>query len=99
MFGHTFRLEYGDVGGISIDRNGTPLLLGAGSGLGQRLSPLRGRWRAKWDDPTASMRPEDGLLELRSVLGVFANIRPVKVYPLLADSSVLKPKSLRAWTW
>ncbi|HIM49581.1 MAG TPA: 3-isopropylmalate dehydrogenase, partial [Dehalococcoidia bacterium] len=45
----------------------------------------------KWDDPSAPVRPEDGLLELRTRLGVFANIRPVKVYPWLADSSSLKP--------
>jgi 3-isopropylmalate dehydrogenase len=48
----------------------------------------------KWDDPAASMHPEDGLLQLRAQLGVFANIRPVKVYPKLTDSSVLKPEVL-----
>ena len=40
------------------------------------------------------MHPEDGLLQLRAQLGVFANIRPVKVYPKLTDSSVLKPEVL-----
>ena len=95
VFGHTFRLEYGDVGGISIDRNGTPLLSSVRDLASGSDSVLFGAVGGpKWDDPTATMRPEDGLLELRSVLGVFANIRPVKVYPLLADSSVLKPEVL-----
>ena len=40
------------------------------------------------------MRPEDGLLQLRAEMGVFANIRPVKVYPNLIESSVLKPEVL-----
>ena len=47
-----------------------------------------------WDNPQASVRPEDGLLTLRKGLGVFANIRPVKVFPELAGHSVLKPAVL-----
>ena len=95
VFGHSFRLEYGDVGGISIDNNGTPLLPSVRDLAGGSDSVLFGAVGGpKWDDPTASMRPEDGLLQLRAHLGVFANIRPVKVYPLLADSNVLKPEVL-----
>ena len=95
VFGHSFRLEYGDVGGISIDNNGTPLLPSVRDLSGGSDSVLFGAVGGpKWDDPTASMRPEDGLLQLRAHLGVFANIRPVKVYPLLADSNVLKPEVL-----
>jgi 3-isopropylmalate dehydrogenase len=48
----------------------------------------------KWDDPALSVRPEDGLLQLRAHLGVFANIRPVTVYPWLVESNVLKPEVL-----
>ena len=44
----------------------------------------------KWDDPNATVRPEQGLLDIRAHMGVFANIRPVKVYPWLADASPLK---------
>ena len=48
----------------------------------------------KWDDPAAAVRPEQGLLALRKGLGVFANLRPVKVYPQLAALSPLKPEKL-----
>ena len=92
-FGHTFNLHYGDIGGVSIDKHGTPftgevrqladdcdaVLFGAVGG-------------PQWDDPAASVRPEQGLLDLRAHMGVFANIRPVKVYPWLIESSVLKPE-------
>ena len=92
-FGHTFNLHYGDIGGVSIDKHGTPftgevrqladdcdaVLFGAVGG-------------PQWDDPAAAVRPEQGLLDLRAHMGVFANIRPVKVYPWLIESSVLKPE-------
>jgi 3-isopropylmalate dehydrogenase len=48
----------------------------------------------KWDDPTAKVRPEQGLLGLRKGLGVYANLRPVKVYPSLVAASPLKPEKL-----
>jgi 3-isopropylmalate dehydrogenase len=48
----------------------------------------------KWDNPTAPVRPEQGLLALRKGMGVFANLRPVKVHPALAGSSPLKPERL-----
>jgi 3-isopropylmalate dehydrogenase len=49
----------------------------------------------KWDDPLAKVRPEDGLLELRKALGLFANLRPVKVFPVLENSTNLKPEVIR----
>ena len=90
--GHEFTLRYGDIGGASIDKHGVSLtgdtlkmckrcqavLLGAVGG-------------PKWDNPLAKVRPEDGLLELRKSLGLFANLRPVKVMPMLVDSTSLKP--------
>ena len=92
VFGHNFRLEYGDVGGISIDNHGTPLLPEVSDLAASVDAVLFGAVGGpKWDDPSASVRPEDGLLELRTRLGVFANIRPVKVYPWLLDASSLKP--------
>src|SRR4029078_5424605 len=48
----------------------------------------------KWDDPAAKVRPEQGLLALRSGLALFANLRPVRVHPLLIDASPLKPSVL-----
>ncbi len=92
-FGHTFDLHYGLVGGVAIDQSGEALsketlkmckgcqavLLGAVGG-------------PKWDDPKAKVRPEDGLLALRKGLGLFANLRPVKVLPMLVNSTNLKPE-------
>ena len=49
----------------------------------------------KWDDPKAKVRPEQGLLGLRKGLGVFANLRPVKVHPALIDASPLKAEKLK----
>ena len=95
-FGHSFNLEYGDVGGVSIDKHGTPLTQEVQDLAGSADAVLFGAVGGpKWDDPSASVRPEDGLLQLRSHLGVFANIRPVKVYPNLVESSVLKPEVLK----
>ena len=48
----------------------------------------------KWSDPNAHIRPEQGLLKLRALLGVYANLRPVKVIPELAAASPLKPEIL-----
>jgi len=92
-FGHNFNLHYGLVGGVAIDETGVALaqetlemcqrvdavLLGAVGG-------------PKWDDPKAKVHPEDGLLALRKELGLFANLRPVKVFPVLVDSTNLKPE-------
>ena len=46
-------------------------------------------------DPTARVRPEQGLLQLRKSLGLFANIRPVQVYPSLIDRSPLKEERIK----
>ena len=95
VFGHNFRMEYGDVGGISIDNQGTPLLPKVSDLAAEADAVLFGAVGGpKWDDPSAKTRPEDGLLELRTRLGVFANIRPVKVYPWLTDATALKPEIL-----
>ncbi|HBX69721.1 MAG TPA: 3-isopropylmalate dehydrogenase, partial [Chloroflexi bacterium] len=48
----------------------------------------------KWDDPTAKVRPEQGLLALRKGLGTFANLRPVKPHPDLLEASPLRPERL-----
>ena len=94
-FGHRFNLEYADVGGISIDHHGTALLPEVRELTESADAVLFGAVGGpKWDDPTAKVRPEDAILQLRSHLGVFANIRPVKVFPWLADSSALKPEIL-----
>ncbi len=95
-FAHRFEYREGLVGGAAIDVHGVALteetlemcqscdavLLGAVGG-------------PKWDDPTAKVRPEDGLLALRKGLGLFANLRPVKVLPMLVDATTLKPEVVK----
>lgn len=95
-FGHSFNFHHGLVGGAAIDAHGVALaeetlqmcrecdavLLGAVGG-------------PKWDDPKAKVRPEDGLLALRKELELFANLRPVKVLPMLVNSTSLKPDIIK----
>ena len=85
--------EQGLLGGAAIDAHGSPypevtseqakkadaILLGAVGG-------------PKWDTIERSIRPERGLLKLRSELNLFANLRPAILYPQLADASSLKPE-------
>jgi 3-isopropylmalate dehydrogenase len=95
-FGHTFTFTERLMGGCSIDKYGSSLtdetLADCKSSDAVLLGAVGG---PKWDDPNARERPERGLLALRKGLGVFANLRPVKVHPALIDSSPLKPEKLR----
>ena len=94
-FGHRFDCSYHDVGGVAIDRHNTPLRKEDLEAAARADAVLFGAVGGpKWDDPEASIRPEDGLLAIRKGLGVFANLRPVKVFASLVDSSVLKPEVL-----
>ena len=94
-FGHRFELEYGDVGGISIDNHGSALLPEVCALTEEADGVLFGAVGGpKWDDPSATVRPEEAILQLRSHMGVFANVRPVKVYPWLIDASPLKSQVL-----
>jgi len=90
-FGHTFDFEEGLVGGAAIDQVGQPLpkptlklameadavLLGAVGG-------------PKWEGLDYAVRPERALLGLREKLGLFANLRPATLYPMMAEASTLK---------
>jgi 3-isopropylmalate dehydrogenase len=92
-----FTIEWSEVlaGGVAIDAYGVAIrdedveacraadavLLGAVGG-------------PKWDDPSAAVRPEQALFALRGGLGLFANLRPVKVHPALIDSSPLRRELL-----
>jgi len=90
-YGHKFNYTEVDIGGCSIDKFGVPItdegmekcknadavLLGAVGGL-------------KWDSVDPSIRPEKALLAVRRELGLFANLRPTRLFPQLADSSPLK---------
>jgi len=90
-FKHTFNFETHRIGGDAIDAEGVPLsdktiaacknadaiLLGAVGG-------------PKWETIDPSMRPERGLLKIRKELGLFANIRPTKLFPQLKNACPLK---------
>ena len=93
-FGHEFTLDPQPFGGIAIDLTGDPLppLTLAACKLADAvlLGAIGG---PKWG-PAAAVRPEQGLLRLRSELGVYANLRPVQLHPALRDASVLKPEVL-----
>ena len=95
-FGHSFSLNHGLIGGAAIDREGTALSADTLKMCQQCSAVLLGAVGGpKWDDPRAKVRPEDGLLALRKGLGLFANLRPVRVFPMLVDSANLKPEVIR----
>jgi 3-isopropylmalate dehydrogenase len=95
-FGHSFKLDYGLVGGVAIDQEGTALSEDTLKMCQEADAVLLGAVGGpKWDDPLAKIHPEDGLLALRKGLGLFANLRPVKVSPVLTDSTNLKPDVIR----
>ena len=94
-FGHSFTFDEHLVGGAAIDATGTPLPEATTASLADCDAVLLGAVGGpKWSDPNAKVRPEQGLLQLRATLGVYANIRPVKVIPALVDASPLKAEVL-----
>lgn len=90
-FGHRFEFSSHPMGGNAIDSHGTPLPDATLDACKQANAVLLGAVGGpKWDDPTAKTRPESGLLALRKELKLFANLRPIKPYAVLLDSSPLK---------
>ncbi len=94
--GHTFEYAYGDVGAIAIDKTGNPLPDDTLRICEQSDAFLFGAiGHPKYDnDPSAKVRPEQGLLKLRKSLGLFANIRPVTAYDSLIHMSPLKTEKI-----
>ena len=94
-FGHAFTWDEQLIGGISIDAHGTALTDSALKACRESSAVLLGAVGGpKWDDTSAKVRPEQGLLGLRKALGLFANLRPVMLYPSLASASPLKAERL-----
>jgi 3-isopropylmalate dehydrogenase len=92
-YGHSFTYSEQLAGGIAIDETGDPLpeeTLGACLAADAVLLGAVGG--PKWSDPSASVRPEQGLLKLRKSLGVYANLRPIQVFAALAEASPLRPE-------
>ncbi|MCS6927167.1 MAG: 3-isopropylmalate dehydrogenase [Candidatus Binatia bacterium] len=87
--------EYALAGGCSIDTYGVALTDSALRLAKESDAVLLGAVGGpKWDDPKASVRPEQAILALRKELGLFANLRPVRVNPHLLNASTLKPEVL-----
>ncbi|HWF00383.1 MAG TPA: 3-isopropylmalate dehydrogenase, partial [Caulobacteraceae bacterium] len=87
------RLDHGVVGGAAIDRFGTPLPEDILPRARQADAVLFGAVGGpKWEGLGFGMRPEIAILGLRSGLGLYANLRPAKVFAALTDASPLKPQ-------
>lgn len=95
-FGHDFVFVRHLIGGVCIDKTGKALTVDTIEECKNSDAVLLGAvGDPKYDDPNLPVRPEDGLLALRKSLGLFANIRPVKVFPMLADATSLKPELVK----
>lgn len=91
-YSHQFNYTEVDIGGCSIDKYGVPITEDGMQKCKTADSVLLGAVGGpKWDNVDPSVRPEKALLAVRSELGLFANLRPTKLFSQLADSSPLKP--------
>jgi 3-isopropylmalate dehydrogenase len=95
-FNHSFHYEYALVGAAAIDRTGSPLPDETLAKCKASDAVLFGAiGDPKYDnDPSAKVRPEQGLLAMRRELGLYANVRPVTTFPSLLDKSPLKREIL-----
>src|SRR5262249_47937211 len=90
-FGHTLELTEGLLGGVAIHQKGTPFPKETEELCLKADATLMGAvGLPEFDNSPPSQRPEAGLLGIRRVLDVFANLRPVRTWPALIDSSPLK---------
>jgi 3-isopropylmalate dehydrogenase len=96
QFNHRFSYSYGLMGAVAIGRTGNPLPDETVENCRKSDAILFGAiGHPKYDnDPSAKVRPEQGLLRLRKELGLFANIRPITTYPPLHHLSPLKNNRL-----
>ncbi len=95
-FGHGFGFETALIGGAAIDATGEALPA-ATLALARRADAilLGAVGGPKWSAPDAAVRPEQGLLQLRKALGLFANLRPVVPHPAVLHASPIKAEYLR----
>jgi 3-isopropylmalate dehydrogenase len=96
-FGHQFSFDYATIGHEAIEATGNPL-------PDESLTKMRGAdailfgavGHPKYDnDPTAKVRPEQGLLKMRKELGLYANLRPIKLFDELLGASSIRPEILK----
>ncbi|MBK7903439.1 MAG: 3-isopropylmalate dehydrogenase [Proteobacteria bacterium] len=92
-YGHDFEFSEALIGGAAIDASGSALPPRTIDACRESAATLLGAVGGpKWSDPGARVRPEQGLLELRRTLGLFANVRPVRTMESMLDASPLKPE-------
>ena len=90
-FGHTLELSEALIGGVAIHKTGTPLPQDTlDKALAADATLMGAVGLPEFDNSPPDKRPEKGLLGIRAALQVFANLRPVRTYPELIDSSPLK---------
>ncbi len=92
-FGHELHVETGLYGALAIDACGDPLPSETLSLARRADSLLLGGGAAgpRWQDPRIRVHPAQALLKLRQELNLFANLRPVRIYPDIPDLSTFKP--------
>ena len=96
-FGHEFTYDEALIGHVAIEATGVPLPAETLTKMRAADAVLFGAvGHPKYDnDPTANVRPEQGLLQMRKELGLYANLRPIKLFDELLDASSIKPDILR----
>ncbi|MDJ1472678.1 3-isopropylmalate dehydrogenase [Cytophagaceae bacterium DM2B3-1] len=96
-FGHTFEFDEATIGHAAIETTGNPLPDESLAKMKASDAILFGAvGHPKYDnDPTAKVRPEQGLLRMRKELGLYANLRPIKLFDELLEASSIKPEVLR----
>ncbi|GAB3555990.1 3-isopropylmalate dehydrogenase [Spirosoma fluminis] len=96
-FGHEFTYDEALIGHVAIEATGSPLPDETLRKMRASDAVLFGAvGHPKYDnDPSAKVRPEQGLLKMRKELGLYANLRPIKLFDELLDASSIKPEILR----
>lgn len=96
-YGHEFTFDYATIGHEAIEATGNPLPDETLRKLKNCDAILFGAvGHPKYDnDPSAKVRPEQGLLKMRKELGLYANLRPIKLFDELLGASSIKPEILR----
>jgi 3-isopropylmalate dehydrogenase len=96
-FGHDFTYDEALIGHVAIEATGDPLPAETLEKMKASDAVLFGAvGHPKYDnDPSAKVRPEQGLLKMRKELGLYANLRPIKLFDELLSASSIKPEILR----
>lgn len=97
QFDHEFEFEEAEIGHGAIEATGSPLTDETIAKLKSADAILFGAvGHPKYDnDPSLTVRPEQGLLKMRKELGLYANLRPIKLFDELLDASSIKPEILK----